>query len=290
MSYGLDDWAEEVIPRSADIDIFGTSHPGRVRPENQDQFLVASLHRVLQVHQTTLPEDHPALLRSASRGYIFLVADGVGGAPAGKEASELTLRAVAQYLTNVVDVCRQGVFDEEARFLGELTKAVAQSHEAIMQVGERDEDRRGMATTLTMVAVLWPRAYIVHVGDTRAYRLRDGVLELLTRDQTMAQVMIDAGALTADRAASSALNHMLTSAVGGRELLPAVQATDCRWSDMMLLCTDGLTKHLSDDDIKAIMLAHPTAEEIGHALVAAALERGGSDNITVVVGRLRPRE
>lgn len=289
MSYGLDDFDEPSIPRSAEIDIYGTSHIGRVRKENEDHFLVASLHRLLQVHQTSLPEDHPALLRSGSRGYVFLVADGVGGAPGGREASDLALRAIAQYVTNAVDSCRAGVFDQEERFLEELTRAVAQGHERVIAEAARDGGSTGMATTLTMVIVLWPRAYLVHVGDTRAYRLRDGKLEQLTRDQTMAQAMIDAGALTAERAAGSALNHVLTSAVGGSSLAPVVQATDCRWSDMMLLCTDGLTKHVSDAEIQATMLAHSTAEASANALVQMALDRGGSDNITLVIGRLRDR-
>lgn len=289
MTYGLDDWAEEAIPRQADIDVWGMSHVGRVRRENQDHFLVASLHKLLQVHQTSLPEDHPALLKSGSRGYLFLVADGVGGAPGGREASDLALRSIAHYVTNVVDLCRRGVVEKEDFFLDELRTAVEKSHETVRAEGERAADATGMATTLTMVTVMWPRAFIVHVGDSRVYRLRDGALERLTKDQTMAQAMVDAGAITAERAANSGLSNVLTSAVGGSEVSPEVHVVDCRWQDMMLLCTDGLTRHVSDNEIEAVLLEQPSAEAIAERLVDLALERGGTDNITVVVGRLRAR-
>ena len=144
-----------------------------------------------------------------------------------------------------------------------------------------------MATTLTMVTVRWPRAYLIHVGDSRCYRLRGGQLGRLTRDQTMAQAMLDAGALSADQAEQSRFKHILYSALGGREVVPDAASTDIQWDDVWLLCTDGLTKHVSDEEIGE-HLARPEAAEITcRRLVDLALERGGSDNVTVVVGRLK---
>jgi protein phosphatase len=144
-----------------------------------------------------------------------------------------------------------------------------------------------MATTLTMVTIYWPRAYVIHVGDSRAYRLRKGVLTQVTKDQTMAQAMVDAGALTQAAAEQSRLKHVLWSALGGKEALPEVTMLDCEWEDVMLLCSDGLTKHVSDDEIRDHLLRGESAEVSCHALVDLALSRGGSDNVTVVIGRLR---
>jgi protein phosphatase len=144
-----------------------------------------------------------------------------------------------------------------------------------------------MATTLTMVAVFWPMAYLVHVGDSRCYRLRDGELQRLTHDQTMAQALIDAGALTVSKGEMSPLKHVLTSAIGADEASPEVVMDKLRWDDVMLLCSDGLTKHVTDEEIHAELAAHRSARETVERLVNMALERGGSDNVTVVIGRLR---
>jgi protein phosphatase len=176
--------------------------------------------------------------------------------------------------------------DHEHRVVDRLRRSVEHGHQAIKDAGEA-EGKRGMATTLTMVTIYWPRAYVIHVGDSRAYRLRKGVLTQVTKDQTMAQAMVDAGALTQAAAEQSRLKHVLWSALGGKEALPEVTMLDCEWEDVMLLCSDGLTKHVSDDEIRDHLLRGESAEVCCHALVDLALSRGGSDNVTVVIGRLR---
>jgi protein phosphatase len=143
-----------------------------------------------------------------------------------------------------------------------------------------------MATTLTLVAFVWPMAYLVHVGDSRCYRLRDGQLERMTHDQTMAQALVDAGALTNSKAEQSPLKHILTSAVGSDALIPEVGSHHCQWDDVLLLCTDGLTKHVKDEEIAEVLKSGQTAEEMSRALVDLTLERG-DDNVTVVIGKLR---
>ncbi|HXG44003.1 MAG TPA: protein phosphatase 2C domain-containing protein [Gemmatimonadales bacterium] len=274
-------------PTREDLDLYGLSHPGRIRRENQDHFLIASLHKTMQVHATSLPQDTLGRLTSPNRGYVFLVADGVGGVPGGTEASRTALRAIVDYVVDAMDLYTHLEPDLEPAFLEELQRSVEQSHEAVRRSGSHEEDAAG-ATTLTMVCIRWPRAYLVHVGDSRCYRLREGRLEQLTRDQTMAQAMVDAGALTAAQAEVTPLRHVLYSALGGRRAEPFVFTTDCRWEDVMLLCTDGLTKHVTDAEIRD-SLAHATsAERACHDLVGLALERGGTDNVTAVVGRLRP--
>jgi protein phosphatase len=129
----------------------------------------------------------------------------------------------------------------------------------------------------------------VQVGDSRCYRLRDGALERMSQDQTMAQALVEQGALSPTDAEHSPLRNMLASALGGSEARPMTATTDIRWDDVMLMCTDGLTKHVSEAEIATELRATASAEATCHRLVDLALERGGTDNVTVVVSRLRPR-
>jgi protein phosphatase len=140
-----------------------------------------------------------------------------------------------------------------------------------------------------MVAAVWPRAYLVQVGDSRCYRLRDGKLERMSQDQTMAQALVERGALSPADAEHSPLRNMLASALGGSEARPMTASTDIRWDDVMLLCTDGLTKHVSESEIETELAANAPAEASCRRLVDRALERGGTDNVTVLISRLRPR-
>ena len=274
-------------PTRDQYDFHGVSHQGMVRTENQDCFLIASLHKLMQVHQTSVPESALGELMSPSRGFVFLVADGVGGVPGGKDASRTALGAIMDYVLRAMDLYVQ--LDEalEPEFVAELQRSVEKSHEVVRQTGEQDEERVGMATTLTMVCVRWPRGYLVHVGDSRCYRFRDGELRQLTKDQTMAQAMVDAGALSPDQAERSGLKHVLYSAVGATRAEPMTVTTDVRWGDVMLLCTDGVTKHVTDDEIRTALARNEAAETTCNALLQLALERGGSDNTTMIVGRLR---
>jgi protein phosphatase len=141
-----------------------------------------------------------------------------------------------------------------------------------------------------MYAAFWPYAFVLHVGDSRLYRLRDGRLERLTTDQTVAQMMVDAGAMSAAAAERSHLKHVLWSAVGSTEVVPEVVVTDCTRRGVVLLCTDGLTKHVTDDEIASFM-SRPTPTEVTcKALIDLAVSRGGTDNVTVVMGRTRKDE
>ncbi|HXW97699.1 MAG TPA: hypothetical protein VEI47_08945, partial [Gemmatimonadales bacterium] len=117
-------------------------------------------------------------------------------------------------------------------------------------------------------------------------RLRDGRLELFSKDQTMAQAMVDAGALSPDQAAHSRLNHVLYSALGGTRAEPYTAVTDVRWDDRMLLCTDGVTKHVNEQEIRDALARSTSAEATARELLQLALDRGGSDNTTLVVGKL----
>lgn len=276
-------------PVARDIDVFGLTHMGRVRRDNQDHFLIASLHKMLRVQQSSLPKDDLSHIMSESRAYLFLVADGVGSGAEGHRASGTALRVVAEYVTHFMDLYRHVDADEEKEFLTALSRSVEHSHEIIRARSEREYGGRH-ATTLTMVCVHWPCAYLVQVGDSRCYRLRDAKLERMTRDQTMAQALIEAGALSESQATSSPLHHVLVSALGGKEATLMTATAECEWDDVLLLCTDGLTRHVADEEIAETLRALTSAETGCRRLVDLALERGGSDNVTVVIGRLRPRK
>lgn len=280
---------EERRPASADVDVFGVTDRGQVRRENQDQFLIASLHKLLRVHQSSLAADDVSPLISDTRGWLFLVADGVGGRPDGQAASGTAIKSIAHYVTHLTDLYRRLDTEKEAVFLTELEASVLRTHEVLREEGEKEYGGRGGATTLTMVAALWPRAYLVQVGDSRCYRLRDGRLELMSTDQTVAQELVNSGALTPADATRSPFKGVLSSALGGQEATPITRTSDMRWDDVMLLCTDGLTRHVTDQEIESELQQIRSAEQSCRRLVGLALERGGTDNVTVVIGRLKTR-
>jgi len=274
-------------PRLAEIDAFGLTHPGLVRKTNADQFLVASLHRTLHVHATSLngglgPEE------SETRGFLLLVADGVGGLAGAAEGSAKVVATVAQHLLHASELCSQMAATHEIEAINTLLDSVAGAHRALLTAP--DDEGATAASTLTMFASFWPRAFVVHVGDSRAYRYRDGALERLTIDQTFAQMMVQAGALTPAGAEASHLKHVLWSAIGSQEVVPDVHVTDVTRRGVILLCTDGLTNHVSDDEIKSQLASCKSAERTCRELVDLALSRGGSDNVTVVIGRVRGSE
>jgi serine/threonine protein phosphatase PrpC len=143
-----------------------------------------------------------------------------------------------------------------------------------------------MATTLSLGIVVWPWMYVVQVGDSRCYLYLDGQLRQITRDQTFAEEMVARGIFSAEDARLSPLAHVLSSAIGASEALPEVTRVDVRTRGcVILVCTDGLTKHVTDLEIEARLERMTSAEQVSRDLLALALERGGTDNITLVVGR-----
>ncbi len=276
-------------PLDQEIDVFGMSHVGKVRQENQDQFLICGLHKQIDIHGTSI-SDLARLkpLTSDRLGFLALVADGVGGHAGGSEASNTAVEGVLEYVAYSMKCFYTNNPQHEADFLDALHSAVMHCHERVQARAEEDPEHAGMATPLTMFLGVWPRAYVVQVGDSRCYQLRDGNLIRLTRDQTLGQDLYDEGLLSTGSLDVSQYSHALSSAVGGPEANPVITTIDLRWDDVLLLCTDGLTGHISDDEIRDQLHDLESAEQACRALVAQALDRGGVDNVTVVVGRLKP--
>lgn len=274
-------------PRDDEIDLFGITHQGLVRSENQDQFLIATIHQEVVVHGSSLPDTVQLPLRGSRLATVMLVADGVGGGVGGREASQLAVETVTRYISSTLNSFHAAGSSKEVELLDELRAAALQAHTAVKAEREARQETKAMATTLTLGIAVWPWAYVVQVGDSRAYFFQHGKLDLLTRDQTIAQALVDKGVLPADRAARSPLSHVLASAIGAEEALPEVTRVSITDRSVFLLCTDGLTKHVSDAEIAESIKTNSTSEEISRALLALALERGGTDNVTVIVGQAR---
>jgi len=273
-------------PLDADIDVAGLTHKGLVRDENQDHFLVCTMHKTLKVLGTSLPHRELLEVPSERIAGFAMVADGVGGGRGGEEASRTALQTIASFSTQAMRCFYTSNPAEEAAFLEALQEAARVAHQEVVAHRKDRPDLEGMATTLTMLISLHPWIYVLQVGDSRCYRLRGDVLERLTRDQTMAQDLVDQGALTASRAERSPLSSILSSAIGG-EAHPVVGRFDSAPEDVVLLCTDGLTRHVPDERIRQILAGMDSAAQACQQLVQAALEGGGMDNVTVVVGRAR---
>ncbi len=276
--------ARAVGPRDDQIDVFGLTHQGLVRKQNQDHFLLCSLHKAMRVVGTSLP--HPETLQTTSQrlAFIGVVADGVGGTDGGEEASRAAIEAVATYVTNTLECYYKADPTEEQHFLEALRAVARESHERVLARGRERPELAGLATTLTMAIAIWPAIYVLQLGDSRAYRLRNGVLERLTKDQTLAQDLVDTGVLSQTSAHRSPFAHVLSSAIGGTAR-PAVARFETVPGDLLMLCSDGLTKHVPDERIRERLMAIPSAEAACRALIEDALADGGTDNVTVVVGR-----
>ena len=277
-------------PRDDEIDVHGVTHPGKVRRDNQDHFLLCHLRKQLVVRLTSLPDADQLVAGGERLVFLAMVADGVGGGAKGEEASRAALAAVTHYVSRSMRCYYAAASAEDQEFFDSLQDAARECHEQIVRRGEADSDSRGMATTLTLYLGVWPRAYLLQVGDSRCYLLRQGELTQITRDQTMAQEMVDLGVMKAEDAAGTRLAHTLTSSIGGRQTDPKVTRLDMTWGHVLLLCSDGLTRHVADEQIRDVLRSMTSARQACEELLRQALDGGGSDNITIVVGRALPRE
>jgi serine/threonine protein phosphatase PrpC len=277
--------AVERKPRDEEIDVYGVTHAGKVRTENQDHFLICALRKQVLIRLTSLPEADRLMADPERLAFLAMVADGVGGGSKGGEASRIALEAVTEYVTHSMESYYAAGPRDEREFTNALEEAALQCHAELVRRGQEDPEYRGMATTLTLYLGVWPRAYLLQVGDSRCYLLRGGELTQITRDQTMAQELVDLGVLTRTDASETRLAHALSSSLGGRQTAPVVTRFHMDWGTVVLLCSDGLTKHVSDQCIRERLQSMTSARQVCEDLLQDALEGGGTDNITIVVGR-----
>jgi protein phosphatase len=271
-------------PASVTVDLGGGSHPGKVRPSNEDYYLVVRTARSLTTLLTNLP-DGPVPQYAENLGYGLVVADGVGGAAAGDVAGRLALATLVRLFLDTPDWIMRA--EEAERGLQRLAERYRQVDAALGQEARKDARLAGMGTTMTLAYSLGADLFLAHVGDSRAYLCRGPDLLQLTRDHTMAQAMADRGLIRPEEAATHQLRHVLTQALDGRGVEADVQRVRLEDGDQVLLCTDGLSNMVADADIAAILRQAATAGEACAALIQRALDNGGQDNVTVALARSR---
>ncbi|MGB1658591.1 MAG: PP2C family protein-serine/threonine phosphatase [Longimicrobiales bacterium] len=277
-------------PRGDEIDVFGLTHAGIVREENQDHFLLCELRKHVEVHLTSLPESELSWAEDDRMAFIAMVADGVGGGQAGEEASRRVVGAVARYVTESIGAYYTADSTDRDAFTGALHASALRAHADVLEAGESDPGLAGMSTTLTLWIGVWPQIFVVQVGDSRHYVLRDDRLLQVTRDQTYGQSIVDAGILSVEEAKRLRVAHVLSSSLGGSESEPVVQWIPSGWNHVHMICTDGLTRHVSDDRIRDRLAAMTSARQVCEDLLQDALDGGGTDNITIIVGRAVRRD
>lgn len=275
-----------VRPNDDELDMFGLTHPGLQRENNQDHFLLATIHASIAVLGSSLEGLDKLPLKGNRMGTLLLVADGVGGSSDGGAAAQLATQTVMQYVASSLRCYHEIGRGNDPAFLDSLREAAFRAHEAVLAEAASRTGRTNLATTLTLGIGVWPWLYVVQVGDSRAYIYTHGKLQQVTRDQTMAQAMIDVGVLNAEDATRSPLKHILSSAIGAPDATPVVSRVDVSERGCVLVfCTDGLNKHVSDAEIESMCARGLPAEQLGRGLVELALERGGSDNVTIVIAQ-----
>jgi protein phosphatase len=276
-------------PNADEIDVFGLTHPGKVRRQNQDAFLIASIHRTVNVHLTNISLESRASIGGDERlAFLSMVADGVGGGEGGADASATALEAALEYALYGME-CYNGRQHDDAAFIDQMQSAAMKAHEAVRAKRAAARYEGTMATTLTLWLGAWPASYLVQVGDSRCYVFREDTLHQVSRDQTLAEDLIDAGVLTRAAADRSRFADVLSSAIGAETATPVVTRMMQAWGNVGLLCSDGLTKHVSDDQIAHRLRTMTGAKQVCEQLVQDALDGGGTDNITVLVGRALPK-
>ena len=283
---------------SIQIDVHGESHVGRRRADNEDQFLIADLNKSMRVHQTSLGLSHQTRLFGGSQGKLLLVADGLGGHESGERASTLAVDGVANYILNAMDWFLSLNEKNQDEFESALKDAFLHSQTVLESEAEAIPQRRGMATTLTMAYIDWPKLYVVHVGDTRCYHVRGDSINRLTTDHTIGELVKSVAdekepALGGDRAKSDTpMANALWNVIGGsdKSLDPQISNSELAVGDVLLLCSDGLTRYVDDQELLKMVSQDRCSNEICEQLIATANERGGRDNITAVLAKFNQSE
>jgi protein phosphatase len=267
------------------MDCYGMTDVGRRRPTNQDHFLVADLNKSLRVHGTSLNLDDETRIYGGSQGKLLIVADGMGGEAEGERASTIAVDQLTAYVLNSLSWCFRLEENAEHDFEEDLKHALESCQRSIQAAAGQNPQHATMGTTMTMVYIVWPRAFVVHVGDSRCYLLRNRRLEQVTTDHTMGNVLAQVGEIRREDARSHNMGHALWNVLGGRsdELSVDVYKLTLQRDDKLLLCTDGLYDMIPDNELESTLATDMNTESACHKLVDLANDRGGKDNITLII-------
>jgi PPM family protein phosphatase len=262
------------------IGVFGMSDVGRVRKNNEDNFVVCNL----TTGEATLT---PSLCNHelGSRGTLFLVADGMGGEASGEVASQICVTTVPKRLyENLKSV---GTI-RETNFVLLLREAVEFANQIIYQKAQGDANTRGMGCTATAAALFGDHLFVAQVGDSRAYLVRNGQLVQLTRDQTYLNYLADIGAEVPEDPEKDSRRSILTQAVGSSESVDVKMTyAKMRQGDALMLCSDGLYNMVKSPEIIGALSSDSPLPAICRTLIGHANANGGADNVTVIVAHLK---
>jgi PPM family protein phosphatase len=272
-------------PQFADVDAWGLTHIGKVRQVNQDHYFVGSLTRGVTLERSSLGENVKEIAPRARLASLAVVADGVGSSQGGGEAARVAVQALVHEVSRSFHDAQHREADDPEVFSRLLQDAALACHHSLVRRGQVEGGRGHFATTLTLFLGLWPHAYLLQVGDSRCYVYRDGELTQISRDQTVAQELVDQGVMSRTTAEGTRWAHVLSSAIGGESAAPVVTRIVRDWGTVVLLCSDGLTKHVSDERIAERTASMTSARQLCEDLLQDALDGGGTDNITLTVGR-----
>ncbi len=290
-----DDPTPEFVSRSVarsrvDVAFAGGTHPGHVRARNEDQFLIAKLAKSMRICSSSLPESETTRY-SDEEGYLLIVADGMGGAAGGMEASTMAVRTVESFVLDAIKWFLHREGHEQNALLNELRLALQRADRDILAQADAEPQLTGMGTTLTLAYSVGTDLFVAHAGDSRAYLFHDGALERITSDHTLVQVLVDVGAITPEVAREHPRRHVVTNVVGGPNagVQVEVQRRTLADGDLVLLCTDGLTEYVPDDELARILAESRSPERSVDRLIAAVLAQEAKDNVTVALASYRVR-
>jgi protein phosphatase len=271
-----------------EVDLAAVSHRGRVRENNQDHYLVVRIGRSLQTLLTNLLVDQVPT-RAEEVAYGLVVADGMGGPGGGQVASQLAITTLVSLALHTPDWVLGIRPKDTRRRVQRMEARWRHVQEALRQRGDREPALGQMGTTMSAAVSLGTRLVVGHVGDSRVYIFRQGQLHQLTRDHRLVQTLMDLGAMTAEQAATHPRRHMLlrSFSAGGDAAQGDFQQALLADGDQLMLCTDGLTDMVDTEVISSVLSQAASADEACQVLLAAALNSGGKDNVTIALARYR---
>ena len=255
----------QLKPLEDEVDVFGLTHPGKVQKVNQEHFLIFSVMRDAHYYMTSLPNESRLPRKPERRAMVAVIADGVGRGSWGEQASRLAIEVVTNSMLHNVGSYNTADAGAEKAFLQVLQTAAMQCQANVAQRAWDQPGAQGMATGLVLWVGIWPRAYTLCIGSSRVYGLIDGQLHLLSPPPDISRGLLGEGSSS-----------------------PGAVILGQGWGQVGLMCSKGLTKHVSEEQIQRRLSAATSAKQACEQLLEDALSAGGTENITLVVGRTNP--
>jgi PPM family protein phosphatase len=276
-----------------EVEIHATTHVGRVRSGNEDDYLLLNLSDSTFFTKSNDSDDF--IIQSenfevSEKAVVLAVADGCGGASGGDRASNLAVESVKNILTG--EVANVDSSFSESEVIKKLYDATLYANLQIHKVGRLTPEYNGMGSTLTAAAITLKTIDFVQVGDSRGYLIRKGKIHQITKDQTLANQLVDAGQISPEEAETHTFKNVILQALGAQtEIYPDATRLIPQSDDVLLLCSDGLSNEIKSDELLQIIMNNlDNLENACKVLIQKAIKNGGHDNITVILAKLTENE